>query len=78
MSQTPKKWKVEGALILTQVLFGLGAIFGKLGVETFNPVRPTFLSLERTSSNEHIVFRYCSLRFERHAPVQFLQYAHLC
>ena len=78
MSQTPKKWKVEGALILTQVLFGLGAIFGKLGVETFNPVRPTFLSLERTSSNEHIVFRYFSLRFAKHAPVQFLQYAHLC
>jgi len=34
----PSTWKVHGALILTQVIFGVGAVVGKFGVAKFNPV----------------------------------------
>eukprot|EP00656_Telonema_subtile_P055800 TRINITY_DN8751_c0_g1_i1.p1 TRINITY_DN8751_c0_g1~~TRINITY_DN8751_c0_g1_i1.p1 ORF type:complete len:400 (+),score=81.56 TRINITY_DN8751_c0_g1_i1:41-1240(+) len=34
----PSAWVVHGALILTQVIFGGGAVVGKLGVSSFNPV----------------------------------------
>jgi len=38
MSPTPSALQVHGALILAQVLFGGGAVVGKLGVEAFNPL----------------------------------------
>ena len=34
----PPMWKVHGALILTQCIFGGGAIVGKFGISNFNPV----------------------------------------
>ena len=34
----PPAWRVHGALILTQMIFGGGAVVGKLGVAHFNPV----------------------------------------
>ena len=34
----PSKVVVEATLILVQVLFGLGSVLGKLGVDAFNPV----------------------------------------
>jgi len=33
----PSFWRVHGALILTQVIFGGGAIVGKFGIAKFNP-----------------------------------------
>lgn len=34
----PSLWAVHGALILAQVMFGGGAVVGRLGVESFNPL----------------------------------------
>lgn len=34
----PSAWRVHGALILAQVIFGAAAVVGKLGVENFNPL----------------------------------------
>jgi len=33
----PSQWRVQGALILTQITFGGGAVVGKFGIANFNP-----------------------------------------
>ena len=38
MSGMPSAFRVHGALILVQVIFGGGSVVGKLGVESFNPM----------------------------------------
>lgn len=34
----PSAWAVHGALGLAQVIFGVGAVVAKLGLEQFNPL----------------------------------------
>ncbi|GAB5368154.1 hypothetical protein AAMO2058_001294100 [Amorphochlora amoebiformis] len=41
--RTPPAWKIHGALILAQMLFGGGSVVGKLGVSKFNPILFAFI-----------------------------------
>lgn len=60
LSDVPSRWRVQGALILTQVLFGIGSIVGKLGVDSFNPV---LFALIREASAGPILMSIAIVRF---------------